>query len=298
MVTFSPVANGDDGYWEETTSGFNNSSPASSFGHPNTTVGPRNAFIRFPGVTIPQGATIDSAIITFVASGNLSGTTVNARIAAIDDDNAAAPTTYAGAEGATRTTATVDWNNIGAWTNLTQYDTPEIKTVIQEIVDRVGWSSGNALVVYVEDNGSTVNTNRHRQFSTVEASGTVEAVLAVTYSVVPPTAPSDLAATAVSSSQINTTWTDNSNDEDNFELQYDTVNTFDSGGETTVEPAADAELYNVTGLSPETTYYFRIRAVSGAGESDWSNTASDTTLAASAYQPRPGAAMLSGVAMV
>ena len=38
----------------------------------------------------------------------------------------------------------------------------------------------------------------------------------------PPTAPSSLVATTYSQTQINITWSDNSNNEDGFEIQYST----------------------------------------------------------------------------
>jgi hypothetical protein len=85
-----------------------------------------------------------------------------------------------------------------------------------------------------------------------------------------PAAPSGLTATGVSTAQINTAWTDNSNNENNFELQYDTD--IDFGTPTTVYPAADAVTYNITSLTQGTTYYFRIRAVNKIGESAYSNT--------------------------
>lgn len=90
-----------------------------------------------------------------------------------------------------------------------------------------------------------------------------------------PDAPSSLTATADGGyTNINVAWTDNSDNEDNFELQYDTDSGF--GSPTTVEPAADAEFHQVTGLTRGTTYYFRVRAVNVSGNSAWSNTDNDT----------------------
>lgn len=95
-----------------------------------------------------------------------------------------------------------------------------------------------------------------------------------------PAAPSLLVADEASTSAIDLTWNDNSDDETEFDLQYDTVDTFTSP--TTVNPAADATTHQATGLSADTTYYFRIRATNAAGDSDWSNTASATTFASAA----------------
>jgi hypothetical protein len=90
----------------------------------------------------------------------------------------------------------------------------------------------------------------------------------------PPAAPSNLDATAVSESQIDLTWTDNSTDEDSFEIQRRTAGSF----ATIATVGADVTSYSDTGLSPETTYTYRVRAVNSVGDSAWSNEASATTL--------------------
>lgn len=93
-----------------------------------------------------------------------------------------------------------------------------------------------------------------------------------------PTAPSGLAANAVSSSAIALEWTDNSGDETSFTLQRSLDG---STGWTTVATLdADDEAHTDTGLDAETTYYYRIRASNAYGDSDWSSNANATTLAA------------------
>ncbi len=91
----------------------------------------------------------------------------------------------------------------------------------------------------------------------------------------PPSAPSGLSATAVSTSQINLGWTDNSADESNFIVSRSTV----AGGPYTdiVTLAANTTSYNNTGLSAGTTYYYVVRAVNSGGSSILSNEASATT---------------------
>jgi hypothetical protein len=99
-----------------------------------------------------------------------------------------------------------------------------------------------------------------------------------------PAAPSSLVAVRDGGySAVWVTWTDNSNDEDNFELQYDTDSGF--GSPTSVYPAANKTLHRVSGLTRGQTYYFRIRAVNGAGSSSWSNTDSATIFQLSDVSP-------------
>lgn len=90
-----------------------------------------------------------------------------------------------------------------------------------------------------------------------------------------PTAPSGLSASAVSSSQINLTWTDNSNDETGFKIERKTG----AGGTWSqiTTTGADVSSYNNTGLTASTTYHYRVRATNAAGDSSYSNEASATT---------------------
>ena len=90
----------------------------------------------------------------------------------------------------------------------------------------------------------------------------------------PPAAPTNLSATAVSSSQINLNWGDNATNESSFKVEQSTDNV------TFAQVAVVGEnlqTYSVTGLAPSTTYYFRVRASNAAGDSAYSNTASATT---------------------
>ncbi|MBA7670861.1 hypothetical protein ES703_79008 [subsurface metagenome] len=94
----------------------------------------------------------------------------------------------------------------------------------------------------------------------------------------PPDAPSDLEATAISSSRIDLTWTDNSDDEAEFKIERKTTAAGTYAEIAT--PAADETAYSDTGLDPETEYFYRVCASNSEGDdSDWSNEASATTQA-------------------
>jgi hypothetical protein len=99
----------------------------------------------------------------------------------------------------------------------------------------------------------------------------------------PPAAPSNLTATAVSSSQIHLAWTDNASNEEGFRIERRT------GAQSFVEIAAvgpDTTSFSDTGLAPATTYTYRVRAYNSAGSSDYSNEASATTQSEAASPTR------------
>jgi hypothetical protein len=105
--------------------------------------------LRFTPVSIPPGATITSAYIQFKADEtNATTATTTIRGEAIDH----APTFTSTSGNITSripTSASVAWSP-AAWTvgdAGPAQQTPDIAALIQEIVDRPGWTSGNALVI-------------------------------------------------------------------------------------------------------------------------------------------------------
>lgn len=88
-----------------------------------------------------------------------------------------------------------------------------------------------------------------------------------------PLSPSGLIASTASESQIDLTWTDNSDNESEFQIQRDSG----SGFQSIDSIGADSVAYSDTGLSSEHTYIYRVRAVNSAGESEWTNKVSATT---------------------
>jgi titin len=95
-----------------------------------------------------------------------------------------------------------------------------------------------------------------------------------------PSAPTNLTATAVSSSRIDLAWIDNATNESGFKVERST----DGVNFTQVAIlSSNITTYASTGLAPDTTYTFRVRAYDGTNNSGYSNTASSTTM------PAPGA---------
>jgi len=92
----------------------------------------------------------------------------------------------------------------------------------------------------------------------------------------PDGAPSNLTAAAVSKSQVNLAWADNSTNESGFKIER-----CQGAGCTNFAQIATtaANTFSNTSLSPNTTYSYRVRAYNGGGDSDYSNIAQATTFA-------------------
>ena len=118
---------------------------------------------------------------------------------------------------------------------------------------------------------------RVRASNTAGPSGYTNVSSATTPATIP-IAPTGLGATAVSSSQINLAWTDNSFNETGFRIERSSTSIGPWTLIATTGPGATS--YSNTGLNPSTLYFYRVLASNTAGSSVASNTASATTFAA------------------
>ncbi|MFN7927357.1 MAG: glycoside hydrolase family 44 protein [Blastocatellia bacterium] len=91
-----------------------------------------------------------------------------------------------------------------------------------------------------------------------------------------PAAPSNLTATAASTTQINLSWKDNAINETGFKIERCTGSGCTNFTQITTV-SAGVNSYAQTGLNKNTTYTYRVRAYNSAGNSAYSNTASTKT---------------------
>jgi len=136
--------------------------------------------MRFNGITVPKNATITSAYIEFVNKTALS-TSVTLTISGQAIDNAPTFTTASNnITGRTKTTATVSWTP-GNWATVNSaYQSADISTIVQEIVNRSGWVSGNSMVMMV----NTASTNLRRAYSYENGNTALAPLLVVNYTLV------------------------------------------------------------------------------------------------------------------
>jgi hypothetical protein len=109
---------------------------------------------------------------------------------------------------------------------------------------------------------------------------------------VPPNAPGNLDAAAVSSSSITLNWTDNSNDETGFVVERCQGAACSNFAPLPASIGAGTTSYMDSGLSASTPYTYRVKAVNGSLSSAYSNMATATTT--SGATPPPAGTMTVG----
>jgi hypothetical protein len=148
QLEVSVAASADDGS--------SNNTPSYATGGSSVAVGrvqEEDAWFRFVGVAVPQGAIITDAYLEVVATGGAANVRTN--LYGNDADNAVAPTDRATHVAKARTTAFVARDVPPAWTSGNTYQV-DASAIIQAIVDRPGWASGNALMLLWDDDGTAV----------------------------------------------------------------------------------------------------------------------------------------------
>ncbi len=119
--------------------------------------------VRFQGITIAQGATsITNAYVQFTTDETSSGTT-NLVIYGEDEDTTSEfGSSNGNITGRTKTSASVSWSSVPAWNSVgaagTDQRTPDISSVISEIVQRPGWSHFNSIVIIIEPGSPCTGT--------------------------------------------------------------------------------------------------------------------------------------------
>ena len=132
----------DDGYWT--------APPTFSYGSFNLPLGgsggsKRNIFCRWTGITIPAGAKITSAYVSF-RFYNYSGTPPECTLYFEDAANPSAISSVSDGDDRVKTTANISVTGptSGEWWN-----TGSIVSIIQELVDSYDYSSGAAMQMII-----------------------------------------------------------------------------------------------------------------------------------------------------
>ncbi|MFC1660074.1 putative Ig domain-containing protein [Gemmatimonadota bacterium] len=151
----------------------------------------------------------------------------------------------------------------------------------------VSWSSGSPAVASVSGTGLVTGLGAGAAVITAGAGDKSGSATVLVVDLNPPVAPSDVSATALSNTEAEVTWTDNSNNEDEFRIDREEV-TSGVAGTTGGESLAFAQVGSVganvttftdTGLASGSSYRYRVRACNGNGcvEQSGSGSGSEVT---------------------
>ncbi|GAI01014.1 unnamed protein product, partial [marine sediment metagenome] len=126
-----------------------------------------NSYMRFLNIPIPPGSTIEHAHLEVCSYGSNGGRSVMA-VYGIKEPNTNTFSTQADADVRPMTAAFADWICGAGAGEFEQYwgadtwhgappDGPELKDIVQEIVNQGGWASGNSMAIKLEasDTGIT-----------------------------------------------------------------------------------------------------------------------------------------------
>ena len=116
--------------------------------------------LRFANITIPQGAIISNAYIQFtVDEDDDSSGAVIFKVEDVDNGSTFTSTAF---DISSRTTGTdsVVWSNIPVWNTVgasgADQATPDLSVLVQSMVNRAGWVSGNAINFIITGTGERV----------------------------------------------------------------------------------------------------------------------------------------------
>ena len=146
--------------------------------------GTQKVGLRFTGITIPQGAIITTAYLTFRAVAadppmtNTQTTNVTIR-GHLTANSTTFTSTNSNISNRTLSSAIVTWSSIPSWTTGVDYNSPSIVQIVQEIIDQGSWVSGNSLSIIITGTG-------HRSAASYDGSTSNSPKLTITY-VVPTT---------------------------------------------------------------------------------------------------------------
>lgn len=173
----------DDGHYDDSGEAFS-FRPDALIHYFGITPGTRSAWLRYTGVAIANAATVTAATIDFLTGSDTDTGSVNVDIKGNNVDSATAPTSNSDGRSKARTGASVNWVPVGWGTAGVTESSPDISSIVQEIFDRAGWASGNALMILID----RVNTGAtaYRSFQSYDSGAGNVAILNITYSTVVP----------------------------------------------------------------------------------------------------------------
>ncbi len=140
--------------------------------------------LRFTDVDIPQGSTITGARIDFITTTVEAGTNPTLRVSMQDADDAEPFAVGTPFTGRTFHGTPVPWNTTSSpalsdWDPVdSTYATPDLTSMVQDVVNRPGWCGGNDMMFMIDRIGGD---NALRTAYSYEGDSTKAPVLTITY---------------------------------------------------------------------------------------------------------------------
>ena len=140
-----------------------------------------NGGLRFTNVDIPQGAKIILALLKFCADQTCMGTRARWNIYGQNSSDCNEFSTIDDFLARQKTVTVVDTGFLTTWVEGEWYTSPDIAAVMQEIVNRPDWESGNALALLLCGHAEASTTHEIRSY---DANPSQAVILEVTYEAV------------------------------------------------------------------------------------------------------------------
>ena len=132
----------------------------------------------FRNINIPQGSEIVSASLKIQSHDNRLDGIIYGKIEAEAIDNADSLGGLRHVGSLPGTNASVNWDHFEPWAANTWYESPDIAGVIQEVIDRAGWSPGNSLTIIYSTRS---DEGGYRNFYSYDRDGEFAPKLEITY---------------------------------------------------------------------------------------------------------------------
>jgi hypothetical protein len=128
--------------------------------------------LRFQALSIPQGATITQAYITFTGTETETGSNSVTICGQNSNDAASFSSSDDDISNRPKTSKLVNWSPT-SWVNNGKYNTPNLNEIVEAIVGRTGWNSGNDMAFIIKPNGGDRDAYTHDDNSSKAALLTV-----------------------------------------------------------------------------------------------------------------------------
>jgi len=255
---------------------------------------PQVVGLRFLNVNIPLGANITNAYIEFVCNETKGGSEHVSLI--IEGEPNPDPLTFTtDIIGRPRTTASVVWEPED-WTAAGQVSqTPDITSIIQEIINLPGWTSGNAIVIIISDNPDNPSQGI-RCAESVDGSAAQAPLLHIELSTPYASNPDPIDGVLLEDTWVNLMWSPGMSAVSHDVYFSDNLADVEAGAESAFQGNQASTMFIAgfpgmpypEGLVPGTTYYWRIDEVEADGTTKYTGDIWSFMIPSkTAYNPSP-----------